>query len=50
VLESAGARVVRPVQPTFRQNESGTWCADLGDGRLLPLPASFRRSSGGTLP
>jgi 8-oxo-dGTP pyrophosphatase MutT (NUDIX family) len=49
VLESAAARVLRPVQPVFRQDASGTWCADLGDGRLLPLPASFRRSSGGRL-
>ena len=48
-LESAGSRVVRPIQPTFRQDSSGAWCADLGDGRLLPLPASFRRASGGTL-
>ncbi|MEO7261409.1 MAG: NUDIX hydrolase [Jatrophihabitantaceae bacterium] len=50
VLDSAPARVVRPIQPTFRRNESGTWCADLGDGRLVPLRASFRRSSGGALP
>jgi 8-oxo-dGTP pyrophosphatase MutT (NUDIX family) len=50
VLDAAAGRVVRPIQPTFRQDEAGTWCADLGDGRLLPLPASFRRSSGGTLP
>jgi 8-oxo-dGTP pyrophosphatase MutT (NUDIX family) len=46
VLESAAARVVRPIQPTFRKDDSGTWCADLGDGRLLPLPASFRSASG----
>jgi hypothetical protein len=38
--------VVRPIQPTFRKDGSGTWCADLGDGRLLPLPASFRSASG----
>jgi 8-oxo-dGTP pyrophosphatase MutT (NUDIX family) len=50
VLDSAGARVVRPIQPTFRRDESGGWCADLGGGRLLPLPATFRRSSGGALP
>ncbi|HEY0165749.1 MAG TPA: NUDIX hydrolase [Jatrophihabitans sp.] len=50
VLDSAAARVVRPIQPTFRRDESGVWCADLGDDRLLPLPASFRRSSGGFLP
>lgn len=50
VLEAAADRVVRPIQPRFRQNESGTWCADLGDGRLLPLPASFIRSSGAKLP
>jgi hypothetical protein len=49
VLDSAAARVVRPVQPVFRKDASGTWCADLGDGRLLPLPASFRRSSGDLL-
>jgi 8-oxo-dGTP pyrophosphatase MutT (NUDIX family) len=49
VLESAAARVVRPVRPTFGKDSSGTWCADLGDGRLLPLPASFRRSSGDPL-
>ncbi len=50
VLDSAAARVVvRPIQPSFRRDESGVWCADLGD-RLLPLPASFRRSSGGALP
>lgn len=48
-LESAAARPLRPVQPTFGQDASGTWCADLGDGRLLPLPASFRRSSGAPL-
>ena len=49
VLESAARRVVQPIQPTFRKDSSGTWCADLGGGRLLPLPASFRRSSGGRL-
>jgi 8-oxo-dGTP pyrophosphatase MutT (NUDIX family) len=49
VLDSAAARLVRPIQPTFRRNESGVWCADLGDGRLLPLPASFRTASGGVL-
>jgi len=49
-LDSAAARMVRPIQPTFRRDDSGVWCADLGDGRLLPLPASFRRSSGGALP
>jgi 8-oxo-dGTP pyrophosphatase MutT (NUDIX family) len=49
VLESAAARVVRPVEPTFRKDSSGTWNADLGDGRLLPLPTSFRRSSGDPL-
>jgi 8-oxo-dGTP pyrophosphatase MutT (NUDIX family) len=48
-LDSAAARQLRPVQPTFRQNDSGIWCADLGDGRMLALPASFRRSSGGPL-
>lgn len=50
VLDSAAARVVRPIQPHFRRDASGAWCADLGNGRLLPLPASFRRSSGGVLP
>jgi 8-oxo-dGTP pyrophosphatase MutT (NUDIX family) len=45
-LDSAAARVVRPIQPTFRKDSSGTWCADLGDGRLLPLPPSFRSASG----
>ena len=50
VLDSAAARVVRPIQPSFRRDESGAWCADLGGDRLLPLPASFRRSSGGVLP
>ncbi|MEO7261099.1 MAG: hypothetical protein ABI047_07590, partial [Jatrophihabitantaceae bacterium] len=50
VLDSAAARVVRPIQPSFRQDESGVWCADLGEDRLLPLPASFRRSSGVELP
>jgi 8-oxo-dGTP pyrophosphatase MutT (NUDIX family) len=49
VLDSAAARVVRPVQPTFRKDSSGIWSADLGDGRLLPLPASFRRSTGEAL-
>lgn len=49
-LDSAAARPLRPVQPTFRQDPTGTWCADLGDGRLLPLPASFLRSSGSPLP
>lgn len=48
-LDSAAARVVRPIQPTFRKDSSGTWCADLGDGRLLPLPASFLTASGRTL-
>ena len=50
VLDAAAGRVLRPIQPTFRRNEAGTWCADLGDGRLLPLPASFLRSSGVPLP
>ncbi len=49
VLDSAAHRAIRPIQPSFRQDETGTWCADLGDGRLLPLPESFRRSSGGRL-
>ena len=49
VLESAASRVVQPVQPAFSKDASGTWYADLGGGRRLPLPASFRRSSGGTL-
>ena len=49
VLDSAAARVVRPVQPTFRKDSSGIWSADLGDGRLLPLPASFLTASGRTL-
>jgi 8-oxo-dGTP pyrophosphatase MutT (NUDIX family) len=49
VLEAAASRVISPIQPTFRKDSAGTWCADLGDGRLLPLPASFRRSSGGAL-
>jgi 8-oxo-dGTP pyrophosphatase MutT (NUDIX family) len=48
-LDSAAARPLHPVQPTFRRDDSGTWCADLGDGRLLPLPESFRRSSGDLL-
>ncbi|HEX8766970.1 MAG TPA: NUDIX hydrolase [Jatrophihabitans sp.] len=48
-LDSAAARVVRPIQPTFRKDPSGSWCADLGDGRLLPLPASFLTASGRSL-
>jgi 8-oxo-dGTP pyrophosphatase MutT (NUDIX family) len=46
VLESAAGRVLQPVQPVFRKNSAGIWCADLGNGRLLPLPASFLRSTG----
>ncbi len=50
VLDAAAHRTVRPVRPSFRRNGAGAWCADLGDGRLLPLPESFRRASGDKLP
>lgn len=48
-LATAAARVVRPVRPTFGRDDHGRWCADLGDGRLVALPASFRTASGKSL-
>jgi 8-oxo-dGTP pyrophosphatase MutT (NUDIX family) len=50
VLAAAASRNLRPITPVFRKDSSGAWCSDLGDGRLLRLPASFRRPSGGVLP
>jgi 8-oxo-dGTP pyrophosphatase MutT (NUDIX family) len=46
VLAAAARRIVRPIQPSFRQDEHGTWWADLGDGRQVELPESFRTASG----
>ena len=50
VRAAAGSRNLRPITPVFRKDSSGAWCSDLGDGRLLRLPATFRRPSGGALP
>ena len=50
VLVAAANRSVRPIQPVLRQIEDSSWVADLGDGRTMPLPASFTTASGQTLP
>ena len=46
VLAAAASRVVAPVQPDIRRESDGSLVADLGDGRVLPLPANFVRASG----
>jgi 8-oxo-dGTP pyrophosphatase MutT (NUDIX family) len=46
VLAVAGERVITPVQPVIRRDESGALVADLGNGTVLPLPAEFLTASG----
>jgi 8-oxo-dGTP pyrophosphatase MutT (NUDIX family) len=46
VLAAAAVREITPVMPVLRPIEDGSWVADLGDGRLMPLPADFITASG----
>lgn len=46
VLAAAAGRSLQPIQPVLRELADGSWVADLGDGRLLPLPTEFSTASG----
>lgn len=50
LLAAAPTRSLRPIMPVLRELADGSRVADLGDGRVLPLPAGFITASGKRLP